>query len=91
MDPNGNLSHESRSKKFIDTKIVEQIKKVCRKIVIANKQTRGPDIAQWIRLRLPFCCPGSSPKHTIYAFIFKMEFVLYLFHICHVKRGKINK
>ena len=38
MDPNGNLSHESRSKKFIDTKIVEQIKKVCRKIVIEKKR-----------------------------------------------------
>ena len=25
--------------------------------------------AQWIRLRLPSCHPGSSPKHTIYAFI----------------------
>ena len=30
---------------------------------------RGAAIAQWIRLRLPSCRPGSSPKHTIYAFI----------------------
>ena len=29
----------------------------------------GAAIAQWIRLHLPSCRPGSSPKHTIYAFI----------------------
>ena len=28
----------------------------------------GATIAQWIRLHLPSCRPGSSPKHTIYAF-----------------------
>ena len=29
----------------------------------------GAAIAQWIRLRLPFATPGSSPKHSIYGFI----------------------
>ena len=29
----------------------------------------GAAIAQWICLHLPSCRPGSSPKHTIYAFI----------------------
>ena len=29
----------------------------------------GVTIAQWIRLSLPSAALGSSPKHTIYAFI----------------------
>ena len=29
----------------------------------------GAAVTQWICLRLPFCCPGSNPKHTIYTFI----------------------
>ena len=29
----------------------------------------GAAVAQWIRLCLPFCRPGSNPKHTIYACI----------------------
>ena len=46
----------------------------------------GPAIAQWIRLRLP--APGSSPKHTIYAF-----YIQTFYCICHcVGKGmKINK
>ena len=30
---------------------------------------RGADIAQWIHLCIPSATRGSSPKHTIYAFI----------------------
>ena len=26
-------------------------------------------VAQWNRLHLPFCRPGSNPIHTVYAFI----------------------
>ena len=44
----------------LERKIVEWIKRA---------------IAQWIPLRFPSCHWGSSPKHTIYAFI---NFVLYL-------------
>ena len=36
-------------------------------------------IAQWICLHLPSCCPGSSPKHTIYALSLYVKFVLYLY------------
>ena len=39
--------------------------KGCR---VKDKRLRGAAIAQWIRLNLPSAAPGSSPKHTIYAF-----------------------
>ena len=29
----------------------------------------GAAVAQWIRLRIPFCRPGSNSKYTIYAFM----------------------
>ena len=29
----------------------------------------GAVIAQWIRLRLPSCTPGSSPKYNIHAYV----------------------
>ena len=45
-------------------------------------------IAQWISLCLPSCRPGSSPKHTIYAFII---YGICALGICDVKRTKINK
>ena len=55
-----------------------------------NRQRRKGSraaIAQWIRQPLPSSRPGSSPKHTIYAF-----FKLYICHlIWNVKRTKINK
>ena len=47
---------------------------------------RGAAIAHWIRLHLPSCRPGSSPKHAIYDFSFKV-FVLYL----SFEKNKINK
>ena len=40
----------------------------------------GATIAQWICLHLLSCRPGSSPKHTVNAFV---NFYLY-----HVKRWK---
>ena len=48
----------------------------------------GVTIAQWIRLHLPFCRPGLSPKHTIHAFII---YSICAICICRVKRKKINK
>ena len=33
------------------------------------QSSKGTAIAQWIRLHLPSASPGSSPKHTNYAFI----------------------
>ena len=41
-------------------------------------------IAPCICLHLPFCGPGSNPKHTIYAFF-------NLYWNCNKKRTKINK
>ena len=45
-------------------------------------------IAQWIRLRLSSCGPGSNPKHTINAFSIYCQ----LCYICHCieKRTKTN-
>ena len=36
---------------------------------VNNVLSGGAAVAQWIRLRLPSCRPGSNPKHTIYTFI----------------------
>ena len=51
------------------------------------KYTGGAAIAQWIRLGLPSCRPGSSPKYSIYAFYSK---ILYSNCHCVEKRTKIN-
>ena len=53
--------------------------------------TRVAAIAQWIRLRLPSCPPGSSPKHSIYTFsIFKVQ-IVYLSLELECKKNENNK
>ena len=52
----------------------------------------GAAIAQWIRLRLPSCCPGfESQAHHLCFF----QFILFKLYFCHlnlnVKTTKINK
>ena len=44
---------------------------------------RDAAIAQWIRLCLPFCHPGSNPKHINLCF--------YQCKLWHVEKMKINK
>ena len=52
---------------------------------------RGTAIAQWIRLHLPFCHPGSSPKHIIYAFIIYSICVIFVMwkEQKQTKRGQV--
>ena len=46
---------------------------------------RGAAIAQWIRLRLPFCCPGfESQAHHL-------RFIKFIFELCLVEKTNINK
>ena len=40
---------------------------------ITNAVNKASAIAQWIRLCLPYCCPGFNAKHNIYAFQFLFE------------------
>ena len=52
----------------------------------------GAGIAQWIRLRLPSCCPGfKSQAHHLCFY----QFVLFKLYICHlnwnVTKTKVNK
>ena len=35
-------------------------------MIVKVHQIMGAAVAQWIRLSLPSCRPGSNPKHTIY-------------------------
>ena len=46
---------------------------------------RGATIAQWIRMRLPSCCPGfeSQAHHPCFS--------QFIFDLCHVEKMKINK
>ena len=57
--------------------------KGCR---VKDKRLRGAAIAQWIRLNLPSAAPGSSPKHTIYAFTIYSIGAIFV-----MKRTKISK
>ena len=46
---------------------------------------RGAAIAQWICLRLAYCCPGfkSQANH--------LHFYQFIFELCRVEKTKINK
>ena len=42
-----------------------------------NNESWGTVVAQWIRLRLPSCCPGfESQAHQLRFYQFKFEFTL---------------
>ena len=52
----------------------------------------GAAIAQWIRLHLPYCCPGFESQAHHLRFL---QFILFKLYICHlgwnVKRTKIKR
>ena len=46
---------------------------------------RGAAIAQWIRLRLPSCCPGFKSQAC------HLCFNQFIFELCHVENTEINQ
>ena len=82
LRPSSKTSFQAHSMLSIDYKIFGLQNKFC---------WRGATIAQRIRLRVPSCSPGSSPKHTIYTFFIYSNCAIFVMwkERKYTKRGQV--